>query len=283
MSSALHQQVAPAVRAAMRLPYAAAYRAAVSLRAPLRTQVRLLPMPDPLPLRWIDPANIPLWSNSRRWTSPRSARFCYGGDWDLRQVHPRKSIFEPETAAQRYDVHETIRAIFLQQRPYETTPQYERMMQLLAERPGANTWGCRSAQEVDAYFQRMMQAFESMRTRGYRTQRELGNRRNPLDEEMRLYVTRDGRLCQGSGANHRIRMAEILGIRWVPFVLRGAHPQWVMKLSRELGLPPHEAVAAWIETNELFRASRPDRPSTAWQTDSVVQRVALSSRVDDVL
>jgi hypothetical protein len=253
----VRQQLAQLARRTVRTPYAAGYYTAVALRLPLSTQLRLLPMPAPLPVLWIETPSVERWTNSRRWTQARSPRFCYGGDWDLMLTQPRRSIFEPETVPERVDVHETIRDIFIEARPYQTTRQFRTMMRLLREQPGARPWGCGSDGEVHEYFARLERAFASMRERGWLTQHELGNH-NAVDDEMRLYVTRDGVLCQGSGANHRIRMAEILGIRWLPFVLRGAHTAWVAGLCRESDLPPHEAVSDWVRSNPLTRASRPD-------------------------
>jgi hypothetical protein len=100
-----------------------------------------------------------------------------------------------------------------------------------------------------------------MRTQGYMTQEQLGG---PLSHEMRVYIDEEGELCHDTAtANHRILMAELAGVRRVPFVLLGAHGDWISRLCRASGHPPHVAFRAWRDEHQIyastFRGERPAR------------------------
>lgn len=155
--------------------------------------------------------------------------------------------------------HETIRGIFLDGHDYRGTAQYDFMIRGVEQGSPELAYGCRSSDEVDVYFETLVEAFESMRDRGFLTQRELGGN---LNDEIKLYLTRDGGWCHGNGGNHRIRIAELLGIEWVPFVLAGAHSEWVIKLSRDRDRPPRAAILEWIGENERLGTLRRHPP--AW-------------------
>jgi hypothetical protein len=233
----------------VRLPFELQYRAALLLNAPLEQQVSLLPAPVSPPVYWVALKDIKLHASL---CFPHG-RLCMPGNWDTELVHALPSVFEaiPENA-KKWDLHETVRSMFLKGQHYSTTPQYKAMINAVEQGQPNPPQGCRSRQEVDGYFERLIHAFTSMETDGYLTQKELGN---SSVCEMRLHITRHGKLCLGGGGNHRIRMAEILGISWVPFLLRGVHPLWLIHLSRHMQLPPHKALTMWM--NDTFYNTKP--------------------------
>lgn len=233
----------------LRLPYALQYRASLIIGEPIDKLVHLLPAPANPPVYWVELNKIKLHAS----LGYPAGRLCMSGNWDLNMVHPLPSVFEAiPKDSKKWDLHETVRAMFLFGQHYTTTPQFE-LMSLAVEKKAPNPpQGCRSVAEIHNYFQRLNAAFESMQRHGYLTQQEQGK---SSVEEIRLHLTRDGHLCLGGGGNHRIRMAEILGIRWVPFLLRGVHPLWLLHISRQLSLPPHKAIATWM--NNHFHTQRP--------------------------
>jgi hypothetical protein len=105
--------------------------------------------------------------------------------------------------------------------------------------------GCKTAEDVNRYFERLILAFESMKKIGYLTQKQ----QNKTDNgEIQVHITEDGNLCLIEG-NHRIRMVEILGIKWVSFIVKGVHPLFVTRLCKETSLPPHKAIQQWMASN----------------------------------
>jgi hypothetical protein len=235
------------------------YHVGRARRLPLETQVRSLPQPRRPVIWWTELDNIGLHAPFATFPRARSGPWTVEGDWDLERVQPRPTVFAEasETTVARV-AHETVRTMFLEGRDHRETPQYELMIRTMEVQRQGSARGCRTVEEVDAYFDRLRAAFASMRQHGYLTQRELG--RSGRDE-MQLYATRDGRLCKRGGANHRILMAEVLGIRWVPFTLSGLHPYWVMELVERVRTPPHRAINVWPSHDEAIEDVHPSAPS----------------------
>jgi hypothetical protein len=236
------------------LPYVARYHAAVLSRAAIEKKVRLLPTPSPPLVIWTALDNIHLRSRVPLRTSSHGPWWSFTRELVAEQIRPRRSVFEPSPPED--STHCTVQAIFLEGRHYRATSQYGKMVESVQQNRREGSWGCRTIAEVEQYFHRLLAAFESMRTQGYLSQKELGG---ALADEIQLYITKDGRLVRlVDGANHRFLMAEILGIRWIPFVLRAVHPEWLLKASRELSLPPHRSYVEWFATHEAFHVRRPD-------------------------
>jgi len=245
-------------RLAGRARHLAPYWLAVLRGAPLEVQVKSLPRRTTTRVRWIDLRSISLATDVRDWRAPGDG-FALRGDWDLADASPRPSIFESVNGtAPKAMTHNTIRAMLLDGQDYRETPQYNFMLQAVDQRKPEMAYGCTSRVEVDEYFDNLLDAFESMRRHGYLTQRELGG--DPFDE-IKLYVTRTGSWCHGNGGNHRIRMAEVLGIQWVPFVVAGAHWEWVVGLSRAMASRPRAAVFKWLTGREHIGELRRSPPT----------------------
>jgi hypothetical protein len=233
-----------------RLPVALQYQTLLLMEAPLEQQVAFLPTHSQPPVFWTKLSDIKLHGSL---DYPPAGHVCMAGDWDQRAVYPLPSVFEAvPVGVKKWDLHETVRSIFLFNRHYRDTPQYEAMILAVQQKSPNPPQACYTVQEVDAYFERLLLAFQSMKKHGYLTQQELG--KSDVGE-IRLHVTREGKLCLGTGGNHRIRMAEILGIRNIPFLLRGVHPEWVITLSRQSALPPHKALNQWLLS--AFHTSKP--------------------------
>ncbi|MFB9210231.1 hypothetical protein ACFFUR_00290 [Echinicola jeungdonensis] len=230
-------------------PYTLLYQLACLFNLPLKTKVAWLPPPLSPPVFWASIDQVKLHASL---PYPPPGRWCHKDDWDINMIHPLPSIFEkvPKKANKR-DVHQTIRKMFIKKKKFRKTPQYKNMVYRVKEGK-INPQGCKTIEEVDNYFRQLKKAFKSMENHGYLTQEQLGK---PSVEEIRLHITRNGELCLGTGGNHRIRMAEILGIKYIPFLLRGIHQEWVMKLSRELSLPPNQAISHWL--NQKFQKTPP--------------------------
>jgi len=234
------------------------YWSKVAARAPLDQQVmalhrRVLPREF-----WIELASITLAGDVREWRLPHHG-FAIDGDWDLGQIGPRPSILEPaHDGTVKSMTHATIRAMFIEGVPYQATPQYEAMIEAVERKDAQRAYGCESVEEVDEYFQRLLSAHRGMSADGFRTQRELGL---PPWDEVKVYITRDGRLCHGNGGNHRIRIAELLGVKSIPVIFAGAHRDWLVGLCQQQDRPPRSALRQWVGAQERTGSLHRSRPS----------------------
>jgi len=231
------------------IPSTLIYRLTVLLNLPVSVQAKWLPLPFSPPIYWTRIDRIQLHGSLHY---PPAGRWAHTDDWDSEMVHTLPSIFEKvPKGIKKWDTHQTIRKMFLKKKKFRKTPQYKNMVFRVKEGI-IFPQGCRTIEDVDNYFRQLKKSFKSMKRKGYLTQKQLGN---PSVEEIRLHLTRNGELCLGTGGNHRIRMAELLGITYIPFFLRGIHINWIINLSQKYGLPPHKAVSTWL--NQNFSKTQP--------------------------
>jgi hypothetical protein len=188
--------------------------------------------------------------------SRQGKQFCSGDKWSFPDKHLRHSVFEDVSEdTYRWPIHKTVRMIFLEGKSHRMTPQYEDIMSALeANGMSKPVWGCESEEDVDALFHRMIAAFEDMLTHGYKTQTELGKHNR---DEIQIYITESGQLLKGVGGNHRILMAEIAGIEWLPIVIHGASLEFVVDLCKKNNLSPHRALNNWVQNSEQLFETPP--------------------------
>ncbi|WP_143962615.1 hypothetical protein [Litoribacter populi] len=233
-----------------RLPHALQYYTRLYMGRPVEELVEYMPNPSLPKVYWGAIGQIPLHGSIYY---PPEGRVCMGGEWDRTMTFDLPSIFtEIPKKAKKWDLHETVRQIFIYGEDFRMTPQYLSIIDHINKGLPNPPQGCDTVEKADQYFLDLIKAYRSMKLNGYLTQNELGK---SSVEEIRLHVTRDGKLCLGTGGNHRIRMAEILGIKNVPFIIKGVHPDWVIKLSRTYNLPPHQALRRWLESE--FSTTKP--------------------------
>ncbi|MDE0836945.1 MAG: hypothetical protein OSA84_11405 [Akkermansiaceae bacterium] len=139
-------------------------------------------------------------------------------------------------------VHNTVRDLFISGKNYKETSQYKRMVDTLNK--GSYLYKCKSIKEIDRYFEKLNQAYVSIKKYGYKSQPELGN--SPRDE-IRIHITEDGSICLGSKGNHRLRIAQILDIRHIPCNIYGVNIKWMISLAKKSELPPHQALLQWMK------------------------------------
>ena len=241
-----------------RLPYVIAYRGIQTTGAIRHKQVEYLPSLVNPQVFWVEHEKIVF----QGLIGNKKGRLSLGGSWDIDNIYSYTTIFEevPKTA-RCWDIHETIRTIFLFGNAYQESPQFKSMMQCVAEKRLSKHFKLlHSIEDIHNYFARLTAAYKSMKKYGFLTQKEQGK----LNEwEIEIFVTREGKLCIGRGGNHRIRMAELFGFEHVPVIIKGIHPIWIEKLTKQYSLPPHKAVQKWL-TNE-FSTEKPMNKNNAKQ------------------
>lgn len=159
------------------------------------------------------------WKSAKRHlTRNLHGRFVADGDWD--------------THVKPFEIRPTFEELFGEGRPPQETTEYQRLRTLLEQGRYAWTGGCRSVEELDAYFAALIAAYEDIKANGYRTQEALGQ---DGSDEIRVCIDRSGQFGVFGGGTHRLSMALVLGLDAVPVLLKRVHAAWVADCSRRFG------------------------------------------------
>jgi hypothetical protein len=154
----------------------------------------------------------------------------FDGDWDIED----KQGIEKYLAGCIYS--RTVFQLFRDGLPYSQTEQFHEISSFV-RRGLLDEWqarGCRTEADIQTYFNRLRQTFESIRCAGYKTQEQLGSTR--WYDEIKVFVDRHGELHKQQGAgHHRLAMARILQLDDVPVVVIGVHRDWALQAQREVG------------------------------------------------
>ena len=222
------------------------YRSLVFLKMPLSWQIALMPKQLFAHEVFIVPLSlIRLYSASDPSPPKHSFRFCFPTS-EEKKFLPLPSAFDEMTDDNdRSCVHNTVRDIFIHGKDFRETSQYKRMLKGVAD--GNTPYQCESPGDIDLYFNRLCQAFQSIKEDGYKSQREL---RKVSKDEIRIHITENGRFSLGSKGNHRFRMAELLGVLHIPCNVYGVSGRWLKSRSKATGDPPHVALINWMNNQQ---------------------------------
>lgn len=176
------------------------------------------------------------WKHLQRHLSRNvHGRFIAPGDWD-HQYAP-------------FTIRATVRDLFVNGLDARDTAEYKKLRDWIVAGEFAWTRGCRTIDDVDRYFEELIELYDAIRIGGYRTQLELGN---DGADEIRVCIDRDGRLCIFGGGTHRLSIARLLGLSSVPVVIKRVHPRWVERCRSVYGTSDvQEAVARGIATLQV--------------------------------
>lgn len=177
----------------------------------------------------------------------RSVRFCFGSKESSLFCNLPSAKEEILYYSPRATIHNTIRKIFFLGEHYSYTPEYLCMCENL--RKGIKPRGCSSIKQINDYFEDLHALYDRILTNGYKTQKELGG--SEMDE-IRIFINQGGLFCLGSKGNHRFRMAELIGVEFLPINLQGVSRTFLNELCRFYSMPPHKALLRYIEDNENF-------------------------------
>jgi len=171
---------------------------------------------DPFRVVSVDPRTI---DRSILEEAPRRPQWgrIQGGGWDRRD----------EPFAER-PIPTAVRRHFAEGVAWDETPLRVHFRAQL-ERFG-NAWGHTSMAGYGAYRDGIEQLYDSIASRGYRSQRELARAGDPgavpVLDEINVDVGRDGRLLWRAYGQHRLAIARVLGVDAVPVLLHRRHRGW---------------------------------------------------------
>ncbi|WP_165492117.1 hypothetical protein [Egibacter rhizosphaerae] len=163
--------------------------------------------------------------DTKHWTGEDHRAAVLDGDWDL--VRVERPIIARTIAQLAAGAH------------YTETDQFPHMVAIVERGTGEWNYHCETVEDVHAYFRRLVAAWEAIRAGDYRTQQELGGRKN---DEIVIHVARDGELVVGQYGNHRLEMTRQAGLEAVPMLLRTVHLAWARRCYDRFGSPLESAL-----------------------------------------
>lgn len=84
-------------------------------------------------------------------------------------------------------------------------------------------WICNTEKEFTSKCKEIDELYQDIKTKGYKTQRELGN--NDLSDEVKVQIDRKGAFLLEDGLC-RVAVAKVLGIQSIPVVITRRHYKW---------------------------------------------------------
>lgn len=199
--------------------------------------------PDPFDLFWVSPDSIA--RHTRREYPPYRDRLpLFGavrsGDWDRRAAPPIDPDYDGPPAelflADRFEesvLYRSAEAHFERDVAWSETELVRRAIDLVAEPSPERVWHeCRTEADVYRRCRRLDDLYETIRTEGYRAQRERFGAdpsigfRHCLRHEMTVDIGRDGEPLLVCG-KHRLAIAKLLGLDAVPVVVLVRHSDWL--------------------------------------------------------
>jgi hypothetical protein len=152
---------------------------------------------------WINPQNIALCT-VKEFNPIISDGIVLDGDWDI-----SNKLFEDLDIFNSFKDHFTMGASWVE------TVFYRNTIRSIAN--GKFYWGCKNEDDFKARCIKLDELYSEIRSRGYKTQREInqGLAWLQLIDEISVNVDRNGQLLFNNGA-HRLSIAKILQIEKIP-------------------------------------------------------------------
>lgn len=212
---------------------------------------------EPFALAWVDPAHIsrftkrpyPFWVGIKhRFGTVRD------GTWDRRDEPPIEPTYDgtpPELyLADRFEdtvLHRSLRDRFCHGIPWDETEFVTTATRIVSN--GGTVWnGCQNEADIEATCAGLDQLYDSMRTQGCLSYRQLLRRRDALsvdflkclENEIVVDIGRDGSLLFVDG-RHRLSIAKLLGLDRVPIAVLVRHEEWMQSQNPGIGrqIPGH--------------------------------------------
>ncbi len=144
--------------------------------------------------------------------------YIQDGDWDLTK--------------RGFTLHETITKIFVDNIPASETEQYKTMKEAIDNKDWNASRGCRTQEELDAYFKTFEDIYRDFSNGRYRPQSELrekglNRKRGHYPGEVLLSIDRNGNYMLESGGTHRLSIAKLLGLQKIPAVIIRKHYYYI--------------------------------------------------------
>lgn len=143
--------------------------------------------------------------------------YIQDGDWDLNTTE--------------WTMYETISELFVENRPPCETAQYRRMKESVER--GEKAYWCRTPDDVERYFQILIDTYRDIRENGYRShlERETGGKTRQggyYPDDVLVSIDREGRYLLERGGTHRLSIARLLSLTSIPVIVIRKHYRYVL-------------------------------------------------------
>lgn len=183
------------------------------LRRQIVNQIRFgfAKAPRPFERLWLDPRSVV--SSVNRHRKRDDSGLVVAGDWDL-DTHPLSSKPKIQACADH----------FIQGLSWDQTGIFELAAQKI--RSGEAYDGCISMADVAGRYRQLDEMYEALESgQPYLTMAELNGKRNTREKGgVHIHIGRNGEPIFGGGGNHRLAIAQILGLESIPVQLGIVHP-----------------------------------------------------------
>ncbi len=177
---------------------------------------------NPYDVIYVDPSKVTLSMTSFDHPNRRIAGKVMHGDWDL-----DVSEFLEMDGDIHFDVLRSFKKRFEEESAWEETDFYNKLLNYIEQ--GQTKWGCENEKDVERRCSYLDNLYNSIATKGYKTQDEIGSRRlkvyKIINGEIAINIGRDGELIFYDGRN-RLAISKIIGLNRVPVVVLVRHKQW---------------------------------------------------------
>lgn len=217
--------------------------------AELSKQYRCLPTP----FRYIhvDPNAIALRTTIHNEAIQRFGSKIYDvcsvrdGDWDISKGHGTILHFDL--------LYNAVYSRYFLGARWEDTGLIEAKLQVIRSKGCVDN--CRNREELLSRYRRLDMAFDDIRQNGFKRQDQLPNGR--FHDELFVTITRFGTPLLASGGNHRLAIARLLKLPFIPCLVMTRHLKWQLVkeryyCARYLGvrdteMPPIDVIGSIIE------------------------------------
>lgn len=220
---------------------------------------------DPFVYRWVSPDKINEFTGRTKSKSNTDIGRIMDGDWD-QQAGMSTDMYSSRSdivLVEDHIIYQSFRDHFQEDIPWSETELIQRVYKEIES--GNRCWGSTSRSEVNERCERFDELYETIKTDGYRTKRDLmgidpngwivkldpsvsryGNQIdhvtrtgfNPVrgftgikGNEILIDIGRDGKLLFVDGI-HRLSIAKLLDLDKVPVTVLVRHSEWVQKLKK---------------------------------------------------
>ncbi len=161
---------------------------------------------------------------------PRT-NFIFNGDWDIDE-----EILQGESGNTKIKISEasiSIQELFVYRIPYQESTEYKFFLRKLEKYGFSRRY--KNLESLNNYFKNLIKIYEDIRDNGYKTQKHLKRKKSVLisakgqDDEIVVFIGRNGNLIGGNGGRHRMAIVKLLGINEVPVLIVGVHYLWARK------------------------------------------------------
>lgn len=196
---------------------------------------------NPLRIRWVDPDEIQYYHEGVE----KRFGVVLDGDWDRQRSE--------------FSDHVTFRSIkrrFVDDFSWEQTPLFELYTEEVnrGERRYGRSFSSKT--ELYEYCSAIDRLYQSITREGYKQQASLGAEAgdpvgsvpHPALHEISVHVYRDGSLAKTRSGTHRLSIAKVANVKYVPVLVRARHAEWqavrdAVRSTDSLSQLPHDVRA----------------------------------------